>query len=471
MVGDMDDGELDQMPQNDVSQIDQIQIEYETRGKGLAHGFQKDAVQNGAGARKNKNMKKACSSGWAFNFELVDIEGEKALTFWDEGTTGLTGKILSLEEIIDASEAGELGENNADERLSRFSTRFESGGNLGAGMFGRGKLIFSAASKDKYLLVDSLREDKKYVAFERKIVKKSLKETSRKKVDQEAERFMLEKTHDVIKPLKTVGTRVTVLNVKEELSQAFELSFQDKNNINSLYHMISETWWEIIKLGAEINLVMKGQVLPVGLTDDLKPLVNAEDGINGFRVMKKELEVFAIGTMQHRVKELKLVVSKDPLPKHLRGILVQRKHMKICNILESKDIHYKLQKNTFGYLKLENDLESELEKVEDPSHYKFGTRTKYVTGIKLFVKSQMDKFASDLGYAGESSERKTRNIANSALKELNEMANTLGLQTGFGNTGKEKKYYSLSIKSFVLPNQNTKRVEIGQEIGPLEYIL
>ena len=57
MVDDKNNSKLGQMPQNDVAQIDQIQIEYESRGKGLAHGFQKDAIQNGAGARKNKNIK------------------------------------------------------------------------------------------------------------------------------------------------------------------------------------------------------------------------------------------------------------------------------------------------------------------------------------------------------------------------------------------------------------------------------
>jgi hypothetical protein len=469
MVDRINEDELLPMPENHEELINQLQREYEAVGKGLAHGFQKDAIQNGAGARKNRNMKKACSSGWAFNFELVEIAGKKAVTFWDEGTHGLTGQILSLPEINNALEAGELGENNSDERLSRFSSLFESGGNLGAGMFGRGKMIFSAASKNKSLLVDSLREDKKYIAFERKIEKRSLRQTIRAKEDEEAKRFILEKTHDVMKPLETVGTRVAVLDVKEELSRAFELSFQDKNNIDSLYHMISETWWEIIKLGAKINLVMKGQVLTVGLTDDLAPLVNAEDGINGYRVMKKELEEFAIGTVRYTVKELKLVVSKDPLPKHLRGIMVQRKNMKVCNILESKDIHHTIQKNTFGYLRLDAPLETELEKVEDPTHYKFDTYNKYLGNTKSFIKSHITQFAIDLGYASESSERKTRNIANSALKELNEMANTLGLQTGFGGNGKGKKYYSLSIKSFVLPNQNTTRVEIGQEIGPLEY--
>ena len=67
----------------------------------------------------------------------------RALCFWDEGTHGLTGEILSSKEINIRSAKGMLGSSNADQRLSRFLTRFESGGNDGPGCFGRGKLIFS----------------------------------------------------------------------------------------------------------------------------------------------------------------------------------------------------------------------------------------------------------------------------------------------------------------------------------------
>ncbi len=46
---------------------------------------------------------------------------------------------------------------------------------MGAGSFGRGKLIFQRASKTSSIICDSLRhDDKKYVAFDRKIVRTKL---------------------------------------------------------------------------------------------------------------------------------------------------------------------------------------------------------------------------------------------------------------------------------------------------------
>ena len=55
------------MPQNDVQQLNQIRKEYETEpAKGLAHGVQKDAIQNAVGARLQKSLPKAFNSGWSF---------------------------------------------------------------------------------------------------------------------------------------------------------------------------------------------------------------------------------------------------------------------------------------------------------------------------------------------------------------------------------------------------------------------
>ena len=84
------------MPQNDLHQIEQITREYEGEpSKGIAHGLQKDAIQNGTGARIGKHEPNAYEN-WKFYFELLKINGQYTLSFWDEGTLGLTGDILSV---------------------------------------------------------------------------------------------------------------------------------------------------------------------------------------------------------------------------------------------------------------------------------------------------------------------------------------------------------------------------------------
>ena len=71
--------------------LNQIKRDYETPpAMGIAHGLQKDAIQNGWGARKNKK-----GTGWSFAFQLMKIQnGIYQLTMTDHGTTGLIGKIF-----------------------------------------------------------------------------------------------------------------------------------------------------------------------------------------------------------------------------------------------------------------------------------------------------------------------------------------------------------------------------------------
>jgi hypothetical protein len=182
-----------QMPQDDNAQIDQVGREYCTgAAKGLAHGVQKDALQNGFGARASAKEVEACKT-WAMRFRLLKIDGKDALTFWDEGTMGLTGKILSSDEIIKGFASGNLG---PDQRLSRFLSRFVSGGNIGPGTFGRGKLVFHAASATKGILIDSLRaDDGEYVALDRRVKGGILLQPRKPFVGTEAKDFIVKQTN------------------------------------------------------------------------------------------------------------------------------------------------------------------------------------------------------------------------------------------------------------------------------------
>ena len=166
------------MYQDDQRQIEQIITEYEgDPAKGIAHGVQKDAIQNGLGAAREKDIIKAFKQNWLFNFQLIDIGKKPALVFWDEGTFGLTGDIIDNDEIAKRAEADLLGGKHADQRLSRFLSRFISGGNTGPGTFGRGKLIFQAASNINHIAIDSLRSnDNEYIFLERKIKGKQLQQ-------------------------------------------------------------------------------------------------------------------------------------------------------------------------------------------------------------------------------------------------------------------------------------------------------
>jgi hypothetical protein len=458
------------MPQNDRSQIEQIKQEYEsTPAMGLVHGVQKDAIQNGIGARINKSVLKACQKDWQFNFEIVEINGKSALTFWDEGTSGLTGKILSSSDIEIESEDDGLGANHSEEKLSRFLSRFNSGGNTGPGSFGRGKLIFQAASVDQSLLIDSFRnDDGRYIALDRFIEGNQLKQPDRPYVDSEAKKLINDKTSGMLSPLEKHGTRVTILNVDADIVNAFKLSFSDQESADSLYHMISETWWEIIEMGAQINLIQNERVLTVKLTGDLERIVKAEDNVDGFRVFRKENVLVMCQGFRYKIKELKLVVSPNEVPSHFNEIWVQRKQMKIGGIQRGIRLHGKIANRLAGFLRLDSNLEDEFESAEGTTHYSFNHKKAALKEVREILKNELEQFQKQLGFKPENTEGKLKNELNNALTELNEMATELGLPTEFAQ-GKRVPKISVSIKSLVLPNEGTTRVDLGQEIGPIEY--
>jgi hypothetical protein len=131
--------------------LEQIRTDYESfPAKGVAHGLQKEAIQNGWGARTSKK-----GQGWSFEFHLLTApDGTRLLTMTDGGTVGLGG-----DPDFDGSQLKGSEAIPDDQRLARFESAYESGGeNEGAGLFGRGKLIFNVASKRSLIYYDTLTQ-------------------------------------------------------------------------------------------------------------------------------------------------------------------------------------------------------------------------------------------------------------------------------------------------------------------------
>lgn len=456
------------MPQNDFHQIEQVVREYEGSGRGLAHGLQKDAIQNSFGARLIENESRACKN-WRFTFELLEINGKAVLTFWDEGTTGLTGNILSVEEIEKMSAEGKF---TPEQNLSRFLTRFESGGNLGAGSFGRGKLIFQGASKTASIICDSLRDtDKQYIAFDRKIVGTKLVQQRVPFQGDEAREFIKKATNSVLMPLTSSGTRITILNLKDEIADAVKKSFNpadDSDYSNDFIKMIEETWWEIIKFGAKIYVKHRDNTKLVALTEPLKSIAHCKDKGNGYRVYSKELIPVVIGNETYRIKELKFVVAPNPIDEDLREVWIQRKRMKIGSISKNINPHHTIHKRFCGYLILEPKLEDIILLAEGTTHYGFNLNRKGIKQIRDIIRTELDNFQQKLGLRLISPESASRQDMLDAMKEINQAAQNLGLLTEF-SIGPKSKDMEISIESFIIPNPNSKRIEYGEDIGPIVY--
>ena len=386
----MSNAEYVQMPQDDMAQIEQVGREYNSEpARGLAHGVQKDAIQNGFGARAEVREVEACRT-WAMTFELKQIDGRDALVFWDEGTVGLTGDILTPDQIIERFAAQTLG---PDQRLGRFLARFVSGGNVGAGTFGRGKLIFHAASATTNILVDSLRApDSVYIALDRKVERGTLLQPRIPYVDDAAKQFIRAKTDGVLAPLLTPGTRVTILDVKPEIVEVFQQSFSESPSVYaaSFAHMIEETWWEILhRFDARIFLRHGDRTLRVCLHDPMKTITEAEDNQEGVRVHTRINIPVTAGGQPHRIKEVRLVVLPGNIDEEFRDIWIQRKRMKVGSIARGIDAHARIAKRLAGYVVLEPSLEDVVEQSEGTTHYGFHLGGSGVRQIRDTVRAEL----------------------------------------------------------------------------------
>ena len=460
-------------PQNDLRQIEQIAREYESEpAKGIAHGLQKDAIQNGVGARFPGNEPNSYKN-WCFKFKLFKIKGKYALSFEDQGTKGLTGNILTVEEIDEWSSKGKL---TPEQNLSRFLTRFDSGGSYGPGSFGRGKLIFQATSKVSAIVCDSLRyDDGKYVAFERKLIGNRLVQTKILYQDERAKQFIHQISDGTLSPLKVPGTRITIVYLKEEIIDAIKNSFkEDEPEIMNDYSlsfikMIQESWWEILqKFEVKIFVEFNGQIKQVKLPKSLKSITKAKDGEGGWRIYKQNNILVVIQDTTYKIKELKFALSPNILDSDdIRGFWIQRKRMKIGNI---KGImpHHTIAKKICGYVILDPDLENEIEKSEGTTHYSFNFRQRAPNQIRQIVNAHLNRFQEQLGIRTTSETRKAQQDMLDAMKEINEAARELGLLSEF-YVGPQSKDIEITIESFGLPNKNSKRVDFENMIGPIIY--
>jgi hypothetical protein len=459
-----------QMPQDDLAQIDQIVREYCSEpAKGLAHGTQKDATQNAVGARADTDEKTAFKT-WQFHFELLKIDGSDALSFWDEGTLGLTGELLTADEIMERIATGTLG---PDQRLGRFLARYVSGANVGPGIFGRGKLIFHGASRTTSILVDSKRsDDGMYIALDRRIIDNRLMQPEFPHCGEVAEKFIVEQTGGVLKPLKNIGTRVTILDLEPEVADAFKLSFSSSSTAYraSFAHMIEETWWEIIKFGARISLKYGGNTLQVSLHEPLKTIITAADGQDGIRVHDPSNIPITAGNKRYRIKQLRLVVMPKPLDEEYREIWIQRRRMKIGSIYRYIDVHPKISQRLAGYIILEHDLEDLVEEAEGTTHYGFNLNKAGVKQLRQALRAELKEFENKLGLIPVSEDVASQKRLFDSMKEISEYAPELGLMTQ-ESVGIRRSDAEIIVRNLELPNAGTLRIEFEDKIGPIDYNL
>ena len=386
--------------------------------RGIPHGIQKDAIQNGWDARRTKR-----GQGWTFSFRLVKENGNTYLVMQDRGTTGLTGRVLEPEEYTE--------ELPAEERWGRFEslafTKDPDTATLGSR--GQGKFIFVVGSKDRVIVYDTLRADGTYRAGMRRVKRTSSPVNAWD--GEEGGRNFADLTEGLLEPLDVVGTRVVIVNPTDELVEAIESG--------EFLEYVSETWWEIIlKYDATITVEYGGATYAASVPIDFQL---PEDDTEDHRVWSVENEVIE---GEVKVKRLHIVSRRaGEVPDDLRGIAVQRGGMKV-DILEPKYMPREIVETLYGYVAVDESAEAELQLAENPEHYGFNYRFRVAKAIRNFVQQQSERFAqTKLGWHRDRravQAHRQRNAERRAITQINRIARRFNFQTatpgpGLGGTG------------------------------------
>ncbi|TRZ93949.1 MAG: hypothetical protein D4R82_04365 [Dehalococcoidia bacterium] len=422
----------------------------------VPNAVQKDAIQNAWSAKKNKKGK-----GWSFIFELLEAKDRKFLLMTDQGTTGLTGRVLTPEEYeIDLP---------GEERWGRFEgvafTQPRAERTLGSR--GRGKFIFVGASKEHTILYDALRDDGSYRFGFRTVIRT---ESPVAAYDgEEGKQKLREMAHNLIEPLSSVGTRVIIVSPVDELIEGL--------HNGQFLRYIGETWWEIIlKYDATIKVRTEGreQIATIPKEFDLR-----DEDSRKFKVWLKRNHRIPTSFREIRVKNLHLVYNVEkPVPEDIRGVTIQRDGMKIC-IIQPWYMGREIAQRLYGYINFDADTEEALLEDEGIEHYSYDFRSSLPGAVKRFVEGEMMRFAQEkLGYGVDAREvrrQQQRNAERRALVAINRFAKEIGIGIGPGRRGggggggtRIPKEIYIEFDDMNFPRQGDLRVNYGESISNIK---
>lgn len=425
---------LTPIPQNYRNNVDWILGAYTDAGVSFPNGFQKDAIQNAVGARKTNKWK-----NWRCDISVIENTHGKYVVVEDSGTVGLTGKNTPAEQINALMAQGKT--LPAEERLSRFTSMFNSGGNTtGGGLFGAGKSVYSVASQSYTYYYDSLREDGLYVAN----VNKSGQVNSIAYEGNDAKKYIFDNTG--LSEKKTVGTRIIIESPKEELV--------DSIISGNIIPFIQESWWLIIqRLTENASITVNG--IKIDVPEDIK------NGTHSFELQNPE--IYMPG---YKVKHFGLYIFDDG-SNRWNGISYYRKGMKIGEI-DIKEIPKKIENKFWGYIEVDEQWEDDLSDIEDKVHFGVSKGKKNTATYQHLKNYCNNKFKANLiewGYIKdkESEDKKLKD----ELKQIAEDIQDLFDRLGFEDLGKgpQKADFDVRWQDISYPVNGSERVTSGDKIG------
>lgn len=421
------------IPQNFRNNVDWILGAYTDADVTFPNGFQKDAIQNAVGARKYNKW-----TNWSCDISVIETQQGQYVVVEDCGTVGLTGKNTPGPEINEMMAHGEV--LPPTERLSRFTSMFNSGGNTtGGGLFGAGKSVYSVASTDYTYYFDSLREDGIYVAN----VNNNGQVYPLAFDGDEAAKFILTETG--LSPKNTVGTRVIIQSPKPELVESIKSG--------EIIPFIQESWWRIIqRIGTGSHVSVNG--IPVDVPKDVT------NGTHNYEMSSPETYIGI-----YKVKHFGFYVFQNG-DTQWSGLSYYRKGMKIGEI-ELNDIPEKVKGKFWGYIEVDEAWETELADIEDKVHFgvsKGKRKTTTYQNLKKYCNTKVRELLVDWGFIKdkESEDKKLRDKLQQIAEDIQDLFDKLGFED-LGK-GPQRADFDVRWQNIQFPTPNTERVSTGDQV-------
>ena len=329
---------------------------------GIAHGLQKDAIQNGWDAMDlpgKKPTRTYVENNWSFKFILTgNSQIGYTLQMIDTGTTGLTGNLT----------AGDV-EDNLPDGLDDDQKwlKFESWGIQGLqgdslGSRGQGKVLFISASETKSIAYDSLRGDDSYRFGMAQLKKNSAPMHS---CDEQKAKDMVSQ-HMGLTLLNKQGTRIIIERLKPD--------FAEEIRSGAFMRAIEDTWWpNILKYGAKISVEFEGQEHMAAVPEIYEELYQkyAPADTDERKFWRKDNLEIVVGRERERYKIKKIYLGYDSnleLSEADGGVSCFRGGMKVDDTIRFSG---EFRDNAYGCVEFDQDLDQTLKQIEHPSHYGF----------------------------------------------------------------------------------------------------
>lgn len=400
--------------------------------KGFVHGFQKDAIQNAVGARKNSDY-----SGWQCRIDVRNTDKGTFVIVEDFGTVGLTGPNYPYSVLKERTKKHE--QFPPEERLARISCDNVSGGDKNSpGLFGVGKILYVAASSKNLIYFDSLTEKEGYRCNCND--EDEMYETACE--GQTAKDIIYQNTG--LEPLDHVGTRFIITDPKQEIVDGILGEKQE------MLHDAEETWWRVIRyLKPEEGIFINGVRAEIPST--YRKSEDDEVDVKDNYFSKIPVPISA----GRRYKKFGFYISDD-IPEELAGFYYYRRGMKVGQVnldAYEKDINSRY----YGFIELEPEWEDQLALIENSTHYDaqrwFKNNAEYAD-LRRAVQKVVGSLLEEWGYS--KTEVNEQKFLNSLLDDLNEEVSTLFADQGYERigTGNKRSPFTVRLLDVKYPHES-----------------